>query len=153
LYESRAIGRYIATKYAVQGTPPIPPPSDLQVTALFDQALSIEQSNFDGSAQGIRFERIAKKLRGLQPDEARVADLKITLAAKLDVYEKILSKQKYIAGYELTLADLYHLPCGASVKQLEPELFASRPHVAKWFESIESRPAWQAIKDNIESTA
>ena len=33
-----------------------------------------------------------------EPDEAKVADLKGQLNAKLDAYEKILSKQPYLAG-------------------------------------------------------
>lgn len=37
-------------------------------------------------------------MQGLTPDEARVTELKTTLLSKMDVYEQILSKQKYIAG-------------------------------------------------------
>ncbi|KAF7981310.1 hypothetical protein HWV62_34243 [Athelia sp. TMB] len=151
LYESRAIARYIATKYASQGTPLIPL-GNLRALALFEQAAAVEQAHFEGPAQGIRFEHVAKKMIGLKTDEARVAELTNTLASKLDVYEGILSKQKYVAGDELTLADLFHLPCGVTVKQFAPELFASRPHVAKWFESIENRQSWQAIKDVIPSS-
>jgi hypothetical protein len=33
-----------------------------------------------------------------EPDEAVVASLKEQLSAKLDVYDKILSKQPYLAG-------------------------------------------------------
>ncbi|KAF7972419.1 hypothetical protein HWV62_17976 [Athelia sp. TMB] len=152
LYESRAIARYIATKYAAQGTPLLPS-GDLHALALYDQAVSVEQSHFDGPAQGIRFETFVKSFRGLPLDEARLAELKAVLGGKLDVYEGILGRQKYVAGDELTLADLFHLPCGASVKQVAPELFSSRPHVAKWFESLESRPSWQAVKENLTSTA
>ena len=86
---------------------------------------------------------------GLEADEAKVSELTITLGAKLDAYEKILSKQKYVAGdvsdtllatepllnslseQEITLADLYHLPHGTLVKNVSPELISSRPHVAK----------------------
>lgn len=35
---------------------------------------------------------------GAQPDEARVADLKQKLEGKIEGYERILSKQKYLAG-------------------------------------------------------
>lgn len=38
-------------------------------------------------------------MKGLgESDEARVATLKQQLSEKLDVYEKILSKQPYLAG-------------------------------------------------------
>lgn len=60
LYESRAICRYIATKYRDQGTPLIPDPSDLKATALFEQAASIETSNFDPFASGLAWEKFLK---------------------------------------------------------------------------------------------
>ena len=37
-------------------------------------------------------------MRGGVTDEKRVADLTETLNAKLDVYDKILSKRRYLAG-------------------------------------------------------
>ena len=58
LYESRAISRYIASKYRDQGTPLIPDPADLKATALFEQAASIELTNFDPSASGVAFQKI-----------------------------------------------------------------------------------------------
>ena len=50
LYESRAICRYIALKYAAQGTALIPAPNDLKKVALFEQAVSVETSAFDPHA-------------------------------------------------------------------------------------------------------
>jgi hypothetical protein len=44
LYESRAIARYIATKYAAQC--PALVPTGLQDVARLEQAVSIEQNNF-----------------------------------------------------------------------------------------------------------
>ena len=58
LYESRAIGRYIAAKYRDQGTPLIPDPADVKATALFEQAASVELSNFDPFASGIAYEKV-----------------------------------------------------------------------------------------------
>jgi len=45
LYESRAIAWYLSTKYASQGTPLVPPASDIQATALLHQSLATENSN------------------------------------------------------------------------------------------------------------
>lgn len=58
LYESRAIGRYIAEKYANQGTPLIP--KDLKAKGLFEQAASVEQANFDPFASKIVMEKVFK---------------------------------------------------------------------------------------------
>ncbi|KAG6838477.1 hypothetical protein C0991_011286, partial [Blastosporella zonata] len=96
LFESRAIGRYIATKYADQGTKLIP--TDLKEQALFEQAASIESSTFDPPATIIFYENVVKPRTGLTPDKNVVEEQVKKLDAKLDAYDAILSKQKYLAG-------------------------------------------------------
>ncbi|KAG6827208.1 hypothetical protein H0H92_012792 [Tricholoma furcatifolium] len=96
LFESRAIGRYIAAKYPDQGTKLIP--TDPKANALFEQAASIETSNFDAPASIIFYERIVKPRFNQTPDEEAVQAHIKKLDAKLDAYEAILSKQKYLAG-------------------------------------------------------
>ena len=75
----------------------------------------------------------ACRFRNLAPDEAQVKKHVDTLSTKLDVYEQILSKQKYIAGDQITLVDLFHLPNGA---KLYPagygDLIDSRPNVKRY---------------------
>jgi len=62
LFESRAIARYLATKYASSGTPLLPSNTDdTKVTALLDQAISVEMSNFDPFASGLTKEKVFKK--------------------------------------------------------------------------------------------
>jgi glutathione S-transferase len=112
VYESRAIARYIAAKAGS----PLLPTGDAHKAALFEQAASIEASNFDPFAYGITVQRVFAPFFGRTPDEARVAELAATLEGKMAGYEAILSKHRYLAGDELTLADLFHLPCSAEVR-------------------------------------
>ena len=66
----------------------------------------------------------------------------------MDVYDKILGKQKYLAGdvrtpyvtphndlifyfQEVTLADLFHLPYGYELNKAGFEWQSSRPNVAR----------------------
>ncbi|KAF8072245.1 glutathione S-transferase [Lyophyllum atratum] len=151
LYESRAIARYIAAKYADQGTKLIP--TGLKENALFEQACSIEQSNFDASASGAVFEKVFKPRHGLTTDQAVFDEHLKKLDAKLDAYDVILSKQKYLAGDELTLADLFHLPYGALLEAAGSNIMETKPNVARWFKDISSRPSWQAVKSEAKSTA
>ena len=65
---------------------------------MYDQAASIETSNFDAFASKAVAEKVFKPYHGGVPDEAVIADLVKSLDGKLDGYEKILSKQKYLAG-------------------------------------------------------
>ncbi|KZP32761.1 thioredoxin-like protein [Athelia psychrophila] len=50
LYDSRVLGRYIASKYASQG-PALIPTGGLKAAALFEQAVFSELANFEGAAQ------------------------------------------------------------------------------------------------------
>ncbi|KAF5342695.1 hypothetical protein D9611_002058 [Ephemerocybe angulata] len=151
IYESRAICRYIAEKYADQGTPLFP--TDLKAKGLFEQAASIEQSNFDVYASKAAYEAVFKPNLGLVTDKSVVDSLIKQLEQKLDVYEQILSKQKYLAGDELTLADLFHLPYGALLPAVGSNAIQERPNVARWFNSLTERPSWKAVKDGIVVTA
>jgi glutathione S-transferase len=166
LFESRAIARYIAAK----ANSPLLPTGDAHEAALFDQAESIEISNFYPFASGIVYQRVFAPMLGKQTDEARVAELANTLEAKLSGYEAILSKQKYLAGDEITLADLSHLPHGVYLAPLKFDFLedeAKFPHVARygvlhsrahhpywrpwdrWWKELTSRPSWLAVKDGI----
>ncbi len=60
LYESRAICRYIALQYGGIGKL-IPDPADVRKTALFEQAASVEEHNFDRAAHGLVHEEHFKK--------------------------------------------------------------------------------------------
>ncbi|KAF8881359.1 glutathione S-transferase [Infundibulicybe gibba] len=129
LYESRAICRYIAIKYAGQGTPLIPP------------------------AVAIVTEVLAKKYRGLIPDQAKADEHIAFLSGKLEVYDEILGKQKYLAGDEVTLADLFHLTPGAALALAGTNVMTQRPNVARWFNDLTSREAWQALNGGVKSAA
>lgn len=58
--ESRAICRYLETKYKGKGTELIPT-KDIKAQFLFEQATSVEVSNFDAYASAIVAERAFKK--------------------------------------------------------------------------------------------
>lgn len=83
-------------------------------------------------------------MKGLgPPDEGRVAQAEADLDFVLSYYDKILAKQKYLAGDELTLADLFHLPNGAALKAMKwVELFEKYPNVNAWFQGLQERESW-----------
>jgi hypothetical protein len=60
----------------------------------------------------------------------------------------LLSPSRSPPTQEISLADLFHLPSGSSLPamgftKLED---GSKPHVARWWKDVSSRPAWLAIK-------
>ncbi|KAG8919197.1 hypothetical protein FRC00_011633, partial [Tulasnella sp. 408] len=148
----RAIARYLATKYAEQGPKLLPDPSDLKAVALFEQAASIEQSNFDTYACVIAHEKYYNPLQGFPTNEAAYQRNLDILNAKLDGYERILSKQKYLAGDELTLADLWHLPYSDVAETIAPQLFESHPKFNEWYQGLKARPSWVRVKEFIQES-
>ncbi|KAJ7190668.1 glutathione S-transferase [Mycena pura] len=148
LYESRAICRYLEEKYPNQGTKLVP--TGLKARALFEQAASVEFANFHPAVMKVAMEAVWKRRQGSPIDQAVVDKALDDLSAKLDVYESILGKQKYMAGDELTLVDLFHLfyapmLAGADIDVMTKE---SRPNVARWWKEIISRPAWVKLKEH-----
>ncbi|KZP22464.1 hypothetical protein FIBSPDRAFT_890352 [Athelia psychrophila] len=121
----------LATKYANQG-PALTPLGDLKADALFEQAAASEQASFDAVAHVLSYAKWFKN--------------RTRLTLRIDAYEVILSKQAYVVGNII-----FHLLYGAKVREIFSGLVSSRPHVAKWFESLEGRPSWQAVKDGITS--
>jgi len=162
LFESRAIARYLAVKYAGQGTPgliPVPTSgvNDAYFTAVgkFEEAASIEQANFDAFAGGLAAEKVFKPRRGGVTNEAHVEGLTKAWEGKMDAYEKILAKQKYLAGDNLTIVDLYHLPYGSMAisPAIGIDFTAHRPNVARWWNELASLPSWQKVSGGVESVS
>ncbi|KAL5360296.1 glutathione S-transferase [Aspergillus floccosus] len=147
IFESRAIAQYIATKYRGQGTELAPSETDLKRYALYQQAASIEQFYFDPLVSGIAYEKVFKARKGHgETDEARVRFLLSQLELTLEGYERLLSRQKYLAGDQVTLADLSHLPYGVFVEQYGfAELIPKYPHFQKWWEGLKARESWKKV--------
>ncbi|KAL6839911.1 hypothetical protein ACP4OV_029721 [Aristida adscensionis] len=139
LYESRAINRYIATKYKSQGPELAPTPS-----AKLEVWLEVESHHFYPNAQPLVFQLLIVPMLGGAPDQAVVDKHAAELGRVLDVYEAHLSRNKYLAGDEFTLADLNHAPYLLCLsKTARADLVASRPHVRAWWEAIAARPAFR----------
>ncbi|KAJ7500303.1 glutathione S-transferase [Mycena galericulata] len=152
LYESRAICRYIVDKYPDHG--PSLVPTDVKGKALFEQAASIEYSNFDPFCSKAVIEMVFKPMRGVASDKAAFDAAIAGLSAKLDAYEVILGKQKYLAGNEITLADLFHIPYGSMLIRAGSDLMTTKgPNVARWFNELSERPSWVMVKDGVKSTS
>ncbi|KAH7319560.1 glutathione S-transferase [Rhizoctonia solani] len=146
IYESRAIARYLVAKYGKDSTL-VPSPSDPKAYGLFEQAASIEYSSFDPLVSGIYRENLFSRLESREPDSTLIEKYHQTLLEKLEAYERILSKQKYLGGDVFTLADLFHIQYGKGVEGYLPGIFDSQPNVKRWWADITARDSWKALAD------
>ncbi|KAJ7837413.1 glutathione S-transferase [Mycena olivaceomarginata] len=144
LFESRAICRYIVAKYPDCKLIP----TDPRKNALFEQAASIELCNFEFYAGTAVFES-----RGKPQTKPLSTPVLAALDAQLDVYNVILAKQKYLAGDEVSLADLFHLPHAPVLERdAKSDIMMRKPHVARWYKDLLSRPSWLASEDGVKTT-
>ncbi|KAH9933998.1 glutathione S-transferase [Epithele typhae] len=147
LFESRAICRYLALKHGGVAAGLVPAAGDLEAVALFEQAASVEMSNFDPSASKLAFENLFKPMVGQTADTEVVKALVQVLEGKIAGYEAMLGKTKYLAGDVVTIADLFHLPYGSLLAKQKIDFLESEkyPNVARWWKDISSRPSWKKV--------
>ncbi|PIA64027.1 hypothetical protein AQUCO_00201372v1 [Aquilegia coerulea] len=145
LFESRAIVRYYATKYADSG--PNLLGNTLEEKALVDQWLEVEAHNFNDLVFTIVFHVVILPTMGGTGDMELVNASEKKLEKVFDIYEDRLSKSKYLAGDSFTLADLSHLPATRYLvnEAGKSHLVKDRKHVNAWWEDISSRPAWKKL--------
>ncbi|XP_058084132.1 glutathione S-transferase F13-like [Magnolia sinica] len=145
LFESRAISRYIATKYKAQGTDLLRQ-DNLKEFGLVEVWLEVESQAFNPPISAIVYQiSISPMLGGTTNDQVVEANVE-KLAKVLDIYEERLSKSKYLAGDFFSLADLHHIPyTHYFMKTPKASLITSRPHVKAWWDSISSRPAIKKV--------
>jgi glutathione S-transferase len=163
LLESRAICRYIAETYADQGTKLVPARGDIKAQAIFDQWLSVESTNWDAFAYPLVNQKLFRKCapplspprksvnkstryRGLEPIPEVVDSIIPVFNDKLDIFEKILGKQKYMAGDEFSLVDLFYLPYTAKLFEIgHGDFLTSRPNVSAWWDRVSNRESWKKV--------
>ncbi|KAI1785319.1 glutathione S-transferase [Ganoderma leucocontextum] len=154
VFESRAICRYIALKYGGIGTL-IPAQSDLEKTAKFEQAASVEQNNFEGPMWQLAWECKYKPYYGQQTDVEAAKAHRTKVEGRLDGYEAMLSKTRFLAGDEITLVDLFHLPHESFLKDQGFDFVTSEssrwPNVARWWKEVAGRPSWKKVKASIKT--
>ena len=144
--ESRAIIRYIASKYAKEGNKLAG--TTLEEKARVEQWLEVESQNYNSPISTIVAEIVFKPhFHQLPTNEAVVAENLKKLEKVLDIYEAHLATHEYLAGDFFSLADLSHLPYTHYLINIakKGEAITSRKHVNAWWERISSRPSWQHV--------
>ncbi|KAL2653015.1 hypothetical protein R1flu_021143 [Riccia fluitans] len=145
LFESRAIMRYVATKFEGQGAPLLG--STFSEQALCNQWLEVNGHSFTPAIVEMAFSKA-------DTESSKLAFEKFEKV--LDVYEARLSVSKYLAGDSYTLADLAHTPLFhifmAVSDDEKKKCLTSRPHLHAWIQDISSRPAWKKVTERPENT-
>jgi len=87
-----------------------------------------------------------KPMRGGKPDLDKVAKGREESAKVLDVVDRALMTQAYLAGDTFSLADISWLPYLQYLAATpHGTLLTERPHVKSWWQRISTRPSWKKV--------
>ncbi|KAI8680710.1 hypothetical protein LRP88_04512 [Fusarium phalaenopsidis] len=149
LYESRAIARYLASKYRSHGIDLLPAVDDAQGSAIFEQFASVEYSQFNDPALQVLWLKLFNPAFGIPSDEAATKASVEKLHAKLDVLDKILSKQSYLGGPGFSVVDIFYMPAVNALHQAgEGQAFEQRKNLGAWWSKVSSRDSWKKVNTN-----
>lgn len=101
LFESNAIIRYLADKCAS----PLYP-KDLKARAVVEQWIDFGSMHVGAAASKVVYNRIFAPIRGIPIDESSLKEGLSFLARFLPVVDEQLGRSKYLAGDQMTLADI-----------------------------------------------
>ncbi|CAN7140896.1 unnamed protein product [Brassica rapa subsp. narinosa] len=144
LFESRAIARYYATKYADQGTNLLG--TSLEHRAIVDQWADVEVGYFNVLVHPLVMNLVIKPRLGEECDTALVEELKVKLGVVLDIYDNQLASNRFLAGDEFTMADLTHMPAMGYLMRTDiNQIVKDRANMNRWWEEVTARPAWKKL--------
>ena len=149
LWESDAILQYIGGKTANALWP-----DDARKRADITHWMCWQLAHFGGEAcQPLTFQRLVKKILNIGPPDA------VAVTAALEAFnrdatllEAHLTKQQYLVGNALTLADFSVAANLCYAAQTEMPL-SRYPHVQAWFERVSSLPAWREAAPEMRAAA
>ncbi|CAO2202830.1 unnamed protein product [Urochloa humidicola] len=142
LYQSRAIARYILRKLK----PELLGDGDLKQSATVDVWIEVESHQLHPVLLTIVVNCILAPFVGLERNQAAVDESLGKLKALLQVYEARLSASKYLAGDEVTAADLCHFGFMRYFMATEyAGVVDGYPHVKAWWESLLARPSVKKV--------
>ncbi|KAL1652498.1 hypothetical protein SLS61_004802 [Didymella pomorum] len=139
LHESRVIATYLARRCDF---PLLPPASNNEATAQFEQAQAIETTYFAEPAGRLAFEKFVKKRLQLPPNDSAVTEALNSLETFFDIAEQTLQRQEFMAGSEFSLVDIFYIPLVQRLFVMgHGDLVSSREAVNGWWKRCISRPA------------
>jgi glutathione S-transferase len=143
LYETSAIARYIDETF---GEPKLQP-SGAKARARCSQLVSIADNYaYPQLVWGVYVERVSKPGRGAASDEAKIGAASAKARVCLTAMSELMGDNRWLAGAELTLADLYTAPMFDYFLKAPEGRNMIREHenLATWWSRVAERPSMKA---------
>jgi len=145
LFESSTINRYLAGREKSSLYP-----QDLKARAIVDAWTDYASIHVSSAMGRISFNRVLAPRLGVPVDENSIKAGLDFLAKYFPILDKQLSKNTYLAGKELSLADIALLAAldGCELNEIKLDPY---PHLVKWRATLTAMPLYQkCYKDYTE---
>lgn len=150
LYETHALCRYVDEAFpgtALQPSTPAARGRMAQIIGLLDSYA------YRPMVWGVFVQRVGVPLRGGIPDEAAIREAMPAVEKSLDALAALQGKARFLAGDDLTLADLHAYPM-IKYLALAPEgraAVSARTPIASWLRALDLSPEAIATRTQYES--
>ena len=148
LYETDAIVRYIDETFP--GADLVP--ADARARARMNQALSVIGGYaYPCMVSQIFMQRALMPMLGHPTDEEAIAAALPKAETSLKALEQLLDGNRYLAGDQLSLADLLLIPIYDYIRQT-PEgekLLQATPNLRRWWDEVRTRPSVEKTRPKL----
>ena len=145
LYETGAITRYLDEAFPGSALQP----ADPRARARMNQAIGVIDSYvYPTLVWDIYVERVSLPKQGRSPDEAKIVEAVTKARTCLEALSEIMGAGPWLAGPELSLADLHAAPMIAYFV-MAPEgaaLLDQHPRLSRWWSAMRARPSMAATR-------
>lgn len=147
-YEATAIVRYVDQVFPGKKLQP----SDARQAARMNQIIGIIDFYAYGSIVGkLVWQRLIVPMTGGQCDDGVVSNARPMVETSLAEFERIKGGDPFLAGPDISLADLYLAPIMAYLS-MTPDmagLMQSCPGLKSWWDTMAARPSMQATQPKL----
>jgi glutathione S-transferase len=144
VFESAVIIKYLAQK----NNSPLYP-KDLKARTIVDQWIDFANIHVAPALARVTFNRVMYKMMNLEKDERSLNDGIKFLGQFLPLIEKQLKENKYLAGSEMSLADINLLavldPCELSSVDL-----SAYPSISNWRKNLKTQSFYTKCHNSLE---
>jgi glutathione S-transferase len=144
IFESTAIIKYLADK----NNSPLYP-KDLQKRAVVDQWIDFSNIHVQAAINRITFNRVMYKFLNVSIDERSLNDGLKFVGQFLPMLEKQLKENKYLAGSEMTLADINLLAVLDPAEMSSIDLSAY-PSLIAWRKNLKNQSFYKQCHNSLE---
>jgi glutathione S-transferase len=144
VFESAVIIKYLADKNNSSLYP-----KDLQKRTIIDQWIDFSNIHVATALARITFNRVMYKLLNVEKDERSLNDGIKFLGNFLPIIEKQLKEHKYLAGNEMSLADI-NLLAVLDPAELSSVDLSAYPSIVNWRKNLKTQPFYTKCHHSLE---